>query len=461
MLFTLLGVYGVAPAKAVTDAQSYVIIASADHLPAKFAEKVRAAGGVVTQTIPEIGVAVATSSNAAFVKNAASITGVQSVTRDATLQWLDPNEEYAAGEAVSAAVASEAGDPGLALQWGHTAVDAMQAWSAGVRGESVRVAVLDSGIDADHPDIAPNLNTALSASFVAGEQYDIRPGKFFNHGTHVAGTIAAADNNIGTIGVAPEAEIVAVKVLSEFTGGGSFAGVTAGMVYAANIDADIINMSLGGRIPSHRLCTPEGCLSANEVSSLVTMMTRAANYAYQQGTTIIASAGNSAIDRDHDNDQINLPSDLPNVLTISATGPEGWALNSSTDLDTPAFYTNYGQSVIDFAAPGGDVNFSLRPGGVPNKANWPMCTVANTTNYCYVFDLVYSTSSEGWDWAAGTSMAAPHASGVAALIIGENGGSMHPAQVEAALRASADDLGKSGKDDFYGNGRVNATNIGR
>ncbi len=77
---------------------------------------------------------------------------------------------------------------------------------------------------------------------------------------------------------------------------------------------------------------------------------------------------------------------------------------------------------------------------------------------CWVFDMVFSTIPGGWSWAAGTSMAAPHVSGVAAIIIGMNGGEMHPAAVEAALRASADDLGKPGNDDFYGAGRVNAGN---
>ncbi len=449
------------PASASSEAKSYVIIARDNRLPAKLVEAVRANGGTITQAIPEIGVAVATSDNPMFADSAAKIAGVQAVVLNVTMQWLEPNEEQVVGVAVGDASASGASNPGLALQWGHTAVAALPAWEADARGAGVRVAVLDSGIDAEHPDIAPNLNTSLSKSFVSGEQYNIRPGTYFNHGTHVAGTIAAADNSVGTVGVAPDAEIVAVKVLSEVTGSGSFAGVAAGMVYAAKIDADIINMSLGGRLPSHRLCFPEGCLSANAVTELVNMMARAANYAYQQGTAVIASAGNSAIDRDHDNDQINLPSDLPNVLTISATGPEGWARNPNTNLDTPAFYTNYGQSVIDFAAPGGDVDFSLRPGGVANRANWPKCTVAGQTNECYVFDLVYSTISEGWGWAAGTSMAAPHASGVAALIIGQNGGSMHPAQVQAAMQAAADDLGKTGKDDFYGNGRVNAVNAVR
>jgi subtilisin family serine protease len=86
------------------------------------------------------------------------------------------------------------------------------------------------------------------------------------------------------------------------------------------------------------------------------------------------------------------------------------------------------------------------------------CLIAGLVRPCWVFDLVFSTGNGGWYWSAGTSMAAPHASGVAALIIGANGGDMKPSQVEAALRSSADDLGKPGNDDFYGAGRVNAFN---
>ncbi|CAA9589296.1 MAG: serine alkaline protease (subtilisin E) [uncultured Truepera sp.] len=299
-----------------------------------------------------------------------------------------------------------------------------------------------------------------------GEGYAINlPPGAFNHGTHVAGTVAALDNTIGVVGVAPDAEIVAVKVLSEVNGSGSFAGVISGILYAADIDSDIINMSLGATLPKNGYIDDGGTpndpsddvkVGANEIAALTTAISRATTYAYQQGTTVIASAGNDARDGDKDGPTVSVPGGSTNVLTISATGPEGWALDQSTDLDTPAFYTNYGQSVIDFAAPGGDVDFDLRPGGVANRANWPVCTVEGVTNYCYIFDLVLSTINGSYGWAAGTSMAAPSASGIAALIIGEQGGSMKPAQVEQVLRERADDLGKRGNDDFYGAGRVSS-----
>jgi len=180
---------------------------------------------------------------------------------------------------------------------------------------------------------------------------------------------------------------------------------------------------------------------------------RATTYAYQKGTTVIAAAGNSAVDFDHTADLIHLPASAPHVLSISATAPIGWALGGNPFLDYPASYTNFGQSAIDFAAPGGDFVY---PGN-------ELCTVVLTAP-CWVFDLVFSTGSNldpavaSYYWGAGTSMAAPHASGVAAIIIGKNGGGIPPAQVEAELRKAADDLGKPGNDDSYGAGRVNAAN---
>ncbi|MCI0610139.1 MAG: S8 family serine peptidase [Anaerolineae bacterium] len=432
--------------------RSYIIMAHGNALPAKLAQKVKAAGGTLTRTIPEIGIAVASSSNPNFAANASRISGLRSVIHDVSIQWIDPNlVQYQLDVQFSDPPTSGDDDFFFDLQWGHAAVDSPIAWNAGARGNNVRVAVLDSGIDADHPDIAPNLNVGLSASFVPGEGFDIEPGFYFNHGTHVAGIVAAADNAFGTIGVAPEAEIVAVKVLSEFTGSGSFEGVIAGIVYAANIDADIINMSLGATLKKSGFCDLEGCVTAREVAELLVASGRATTYAYQQGTTVIAAAGNESMDADHTANLVFVPAALPHVVSVAATGPLGWALDPSTDLDVPAFYTNFGQSFINFAAPGGNVDFGLFESNVD-------CTVTFVTVPCWVFDLVFSTISEGWGWAAGTSMATPHTSGVAAIIIGQNGGSMNPAHVEQALRAYADDLGKKGNDDFYGAGRVNAGN---
>lgn len=442
------------PSGAAAADRSYLILSRSAALPGNIAAAVRAAGGEVTRTIGQIGVAVARSSSSGFVARAAAISGVRSVVPNVTVNWIAPGEVVLA-EAFGNPPTSGDDDFFFDLQWGADAVDAPEAWNAGFRGAGVRIAILDSGIDSDHPDLAPKVNIGLSTSFVPGESFNPPPGFYFHHGTHVAGIAAAADNAFGVIGIAPEAELVAVKVLNN-AGSGAFEGIIAGIVYAADINADVINMSLGAVLARHGFLDDNGTpdpgddvfVTANEVAALATAVGRATSYAYQHGTTVIASAGNDAIDGDHTADVFHLPSDAPHVISISATAPIGWAKGGNPSLDNLASYSNFGQSVISFAAPGGDFVY---PGNED-------CTVAGLTVPCWVFDLVFSDIPGGWGWAAGTSMAAPHASGVAAIIIGKKGGRMHPAQVEAALRASADDLGKPGNDDAYGAGRVNAGN---
>lgn len=444
------------PVGAAGETRSYLIIAKGNALPRGLESAVQAAGGSITSTLPKIGIAVAESSSADFAAKAARIAGVRSIAPNVNLQWIRPGRQVELDAAYGNPPTSGDDDFYFDLQWGHDAVDAPEAWNAGARGAGVRVAVLDTGFDTDHPDLAPNINFSLSQSFVPGETLAYALLDTFSHGSHTAGTIAAADNAFGTIGIAPEAELVLVKVLSD-EGSGDFDWVIQGILHAADVDADVINMSLGAVLARHGYLEDNGTedpsddywVSAREVAELAVALGRATTYAYQQGTTVIASAGNEANDGDHDKDVFHLPSDSPHVISVAATAPIGWATDpGNIFLDNPASYTNYGQSVIDFAAPGGDFVY-------PGNEN---CTIAGLTRPCWVFDLVFSTGNNGWYWSAGTSMAAPHASGVAALIIGRNGGDMRPSQVEAALRASADDLGKPGNDDFYGAGRVNAGN---
>jgi lantibiotic leader peptide-processing serine protease len=226
---------------------------------------------------------------------------------------------------------------------------------------------------------------------------------------------------------------------------GSFEDILEGIIYATNADADIINMSLG----SYEL---QGLgVGASEISALRIAVGRATTYAFQNGTTVIVSAGNNAVNLDGGGSLKRFMGDLPHTISISATAPIGWALDPSTDLDVFTSYSNYGFSGVEFAAPGGDSAY-------PGNEN---CLVGGLVRPCWVFDLVFSAAaSDGVNffsgWAGGTSMAAPHAAGIAALIIGENGGSMNPSQVRAELEARADDLGAAGDDPLYGRGRVSS-----
>jgi subtilisin family serine protease len=433
--------------------EQYLILAKNKGFSEGFEAAVQAAGGVVDFKLSAIGVATASSADPDFAAKASAIAELEAVAPDLMLEAGNPLLAAAVAPADVAEPSPSADDLSY-LQWGLGAIGAPEAWEAasvlgnpGACGAGVRVAVLDLGIDLTHPDLWPNLNFDLSCSLV-DEPLQYQTGGLlpFAHGSATAGIIAAADDGAGIVGVAPQAEIVHVNVGLDSTGHIASSAAMAGIYYAANIGADVINMSFGG----YFWRSGAFFIDAKATAAHVTAWKRATQYAHDQGATMIASAGNYAINRDFDADLVLLPGDLPHVIEVSATGPVGWLSDPDTNLDVPAPYTNYGQSAIDLTAPGGT---SSAPH--PTRAFWPFEFSPDTPDWA--FDLVLTTDHDGsWSWVSGTSFAAPHVAGVAALIIGANGGSMHPEQVRTILQRSADDLGKPGNDDFYGAGRVNA-----
>jgi lantibiotic leader peptide-processing serine protease len=417
--------------------------------------RLQRAGGRVKNISRDAGVASVVSDAPDFAQQARTIPGVEGVGRDRVIQWVDPNMRVRdAGEAT--------GSPGVGgasigdnetffgLQWAPKAIHAPEAWDAGARGTGVRVAVLDGGLNNTHIDLNGSIDVACSVSMVEGFDFnqDV-PG--FSHATHVAGIIAARDNGVGTIGIAPGATIIGVKVLQ--AGRGSFEDIIDGILYAANpastpgkegcARADIINMSLGATV-----------IPAPEDKDLLKALDKATTYADKQGVTVIASAGNDGLNLDQERRVVTVPAQSARVIAVSATGPVGFALGV-TNFTRPASYTNFGKAIIEMGAPGGD---GVLPGD--DLCTLPLPGFGTITNFCWAFDLVVSPASipsnTGYFFAAGTSMAAPAVAGVAALIIEKHGGSLEPAQVKAALRQSADDLGKPGNDVFYGHGFVNA-----
>lgn len=420
----------------------FMVISNSETLTGDLEQGV-AKFGTIVKTIPQIGIVIVETTDPNFEKNAMKLNNVRSVVPDLVVNWIAPCEVYPMVNPTS--IGDDEGY--FFFQWGMDAIDAPEAWNASFEGAGAKVFILDSGIDAEHPDLAPNLNTTLSTSFVPGEDWNIQPGFYFNHGTHVAGIVAAADNSFGVIGVAPQAEIVAVKVLSEYTGSGAFSGINAGIVYAADQGADVINMSLGAVLNKNGFYYDEdGNLQKDSpklIQELIHAQQRAIDYAYSSGVTVVVSGGNGYMNADGNGSTIVLPADLNHVIAVSATAPFNWAYYPTTDLDLIASYSNTGRSLIDIAAPGGDYRLYTEDEESPYFNTW-------------YWDMVFSTISGGWSWTAGTSMASPHVAGVAALIVGKNGGPMDPFDVTKQLLNTADKIDGNGASVLYGKGRVNA-----
>lgn len=309
-----------------------------------------------------------------FVAGHISAGNIQQLRREALVAYVE--EDHVA------TISLEEDNPNL---YGVRAVNAPAVWAGGNTGAGVRVAVLDTGIDAQHADL--HSNTIWGANFTGEANQDGH-----GHGTHVAGTIGAVRDGAGVAGVAPGCSLVAVKVLNN-QGSGYYSWIANGIRWAADNGCRVINMSLGGPASDQT-------------------MQDAVAYAWGQGVLIVAAGGNGGDGNPDTDEAVSYPGGYADVMAVSAVDSSG-ALAS---------FTNSG-STIDLAAPGVQI-LSTYPG---NR---------------------YAIMS-------GTSMAAPHVTGVAALAMA-SGRYADASQVRSGLESGATDLGASGFDHGYGHGLVNA-----
>lgn len=413
----------------------------------------RGIGGTVEFSHAASGIGVVASIDAQFVKRAVKTGLFDRGAEDIATQWQEPSNAQMLDDGVVEDAVTPGNDNFINLVWNMTAINAFGAWGLGYDGAGVRVAVIDGGMCSLHPDVAPNIDVAASRSFVPGFNYDQDTGgaSSFRHACHVAGIIAAADNTIGTVGVAPRATIIGCKALHG--GSGSFAAIIQAILYASDpisaggAGAHIINMSLGATFAKGGGNTGAG--------PLVAAMNQAVNYANSKNVLVVCSAGNNAIDMDHSGSLTNIPAQSGSAIAISATAPVGFAVgwpNGATNFTNPASYTNYGHQLVWMSAPGGD---SALPGNA--ICSVPRVVGPSLNNPCWVFDLVFSPGNQSgsYFWAGGTSMAAPHVSGVAALIAGKYPG-IAVGDLKTMLARTADDAGANGADPFHGHGFVNA-----
>ncbi|MER5886323.1 S8 family serine peptidase [Streptomyces sp. NPDC001941] len=459
---------GGAPAAVTADgpSMSYVVNVKGGKSVAKSVKKaIKAAGGDVVIAYDQIGVIVVHSKNAQFAQTIRKTRGVESAGATRTVPLAAQSSDDIAAEqpltaaeaqaaAAKAARATKAGDEQDALeplQWDLPAIKADKAHKRSLGSRNVTVAVIDSGVDDTHPDIAPNFDEKASASCLGGvpTQKDKawRPvAGESDHGMHVAGTIAAAKNGVGITGVAPGVKVASLKVAEPATGLYYTEAVVCSLVWAVEHGADVSNNSY--------YTDPwlYNCKNDPDQKALVDALTRATRYAERKGMVNVAAAGNSSqdlaaeeiLDDSSPDDStpsdrvinprecLDIPSMLPGVVTVSATGAKG----------LKASYSNYGTGVIDIAAPGGDRTIYQAP--EPPAVNGLILSTLPGNKYGY---------------KGGTSMASPHVAGVVALLKSTNPWAS-AGELKQMLYEQADDTACGAPYDIDGDGKIDAVCAG-
>ncbi|HWJ08858.1 MAG TPA: S8 family serine peptidase [Nocardioides sp.] len=495
-----------APATAVGGTGEFVVFYADGTSAAQGRAAVRAAGGTVLAEVSQLGMAKVTTADAAFSRQALASGAVRAVVRNHSVgiekQGMTHRfaEERALADRPAYAREAAAGKAGATgpkdkksgpetfswLQWDMEMIGAtLDGAHRNTTGEGVLVGVIDTGIDGSHPDLAPNFDAARSRNFTTDipeidgpcetascvDPADVDDG---GHGTHVAGTIAAAYDGRGIAGVAPDATLVNVRA-GQDSGYFFFFETVAALAYAGDSGLDVVNMSFYTDPWLYNCASAAdyvtGAPTAAEIAQQAAIragVIEAVEYATAHGVTLVAAAGNQHVDlaaptrfddtspdypvgaeqaRTVTSNCLDLPAEGPGVITVSSVGP------STVKAD----YSTWGLGSIDVAAPGGWFrdNYGTNDYREPENmilSTYPekVATEEGAVNKagglkdphfylreCDAGDCAY------YQYLQGTSMASPHVTGVAALIIAAHGTpdgsgvSLAPDAVRAYLTGTA------------------------
>jgi subtilisin family serine protease len=500
LLLAGVGMTATAGASTASTAKTYVVVLKGNQKAGLAA--IRQAGGRVLQ-VNKLGIGQVSSKNPSFLTTIRHSGALDAAANDGS--WHLGKKDLVAVDYVPAAAQAKncsdfyqvpigiGPEPLSACEWDDRIINASPGQSYAVnRGAGATIGDMDTGIDLTHPDIAPNLDVGLSCSFITSGNPNADPAEVANgdcsnknavqdlngHGTHTASEAASPINGIGTAGVAPEATIVALKA-GNAEGFFFTQEVTDAMIYAGDHHLDVVNMSF--------FADPWlfNCKNDADQRAIVKAISKASRYAQQHGVVMVAAQGNEAIDLAHPvtdeispdfppgseltrevgNNCVVLPNELPGVVGVTGVGPSG-------EL---SFFSSYGAGVTDVTAPSGST------GQAPGVLGRVLAAWSSTAP---PIDLpgrdVKDANGAVYAWVQGTSMASPHAAGVAALIRAAHS-NMPPGAVQALLQNTAmpkdcptpaemDPLsgavgvqtcsGGPGNTNFYGKGLVDALAAG-
>ncbi|GAB3217121.1 S8 family serine peptidase [Kineococcus gypseus] len=495
--------------RAVTTDGEYVVVYEPGATDAAARAAITEAGGTVVSSNESVGYAFVRSASREFAARAAEAPVLLGAAANRRIGASPEGTERAddAVERLTATVAdgdavlkasrargpkAPAAEPLADLQWDMAAIGATPEGSYRLQpgSDRVTVGVIDTGVDGSHPDIAPNFDAAGSRNFVTDlpeidgpcevatcvDPADVDEG---GHGTHVAGTIAAAANGLGIAGVAPGVNLVNLRA-GQDSGYFFLQPTLDALTFAADSGVDVVNMSFYVD-PWLFNCEANPADSPAEQAEqrvTITAVQRAIDYARDHGVLPVGAAGNAATDlgapgvdatspnyridetgeqspvreRTVDNSTcLSVPAESSGVVTVTSTGPSG----------RKAYYSNYGTEQADVAAPGGDAYdtpndrvdvtrqvLSTYPQGVL-AAEGLIDAAGEPTTASVVREVAADGTSAYYRYLQGTSMAAPHAAGVAALVVSQYGRrdpahpgtlTLDPSLTEALLLGTAEDV---------------------
>jgi lantibiotic leader peptide-processing serine protease len=463
---------GAAPTK------SNYIIAFQQKIPTDYDLVISKAGGKVLRVLPEVSGLEAQSDNPSFLNNLKEVNGVQAANAEMVIKLDNPKiDPFMVGnQPVTDIPQADQTDSYWSYQWDIQRLthngDSYAVETGGVKNpdgtviHKAIVGIIDSGVDFDHPDLKANI--VSGQNFVpadadgdvteTGDPNDYRDR--LGHGTHVAGSVAA---NGKMKGIGPNLGIRAYRI---FTSGGDAetSWITGAIVQAAKDKVDVINMSIGGFDSISRYTYLDDKNAYSDIADSL-LYRRAIQYAIDHNVTVVTAAGNESLNLDNPTTITNylnqkygytgqqfkgasreIPGQTPGVITVSSSNE--WS------KDKIAFYSNYGSSTIDVAAPGGDLGPVFCQTGDLNLVDFHYLTFST---YPTNMEPYITSNLRGYALMQGTSMAAPKVAGIAGVIKANNPG-LTPAQVTSLTKQTAVDLGKPGTDSLFGAGEANCYN---